>query len=345
MKLKVAEYNMEWMKYLFVNGIPVNTPPPAGKAESDWNETEELTVKSQRLIEVLKHLDFDMLAVIEGPDSLKNGTKTASGQLDLWMQTFGLINRNYKTMEGFVSNGQQELCIIYDQDKLIVDHSPEAKDSFNEPFLVDTLEQSIQEQYKHYRPPLEATIKRKSDQKKLFKMIVAHAKSKGIFDHVDYARYEQLSFLNRRKLYAECMHIRQRIDKWTKEGDQVLVTGDINDGIGSDFYEGRLGKSAIEILLGSVFEPELILKSVVGKPKLGKYGWSPSSSSFTDTITKNWFTVLIDHILVSQGITINDSGVLNPYAEPQLSNLNDDLKNSLKKASDHFPVFAEIEVG
>jgi hypothetical protein len=117
-------------------------------------------------------------------------------------------------------------------------------------------------------------------------MIVAHAKSKGIFNHVDYARYEHLSNLNRRKLYAECMHIRQRMDKWMREGDQVLVTGDINDGMGSDFYEGRFGKSAIEILLGSVYEPDLIAQSTLGKPKLGKYRWSPSSSSFTDTIPK-----------------------------------------------------------
>ncbi|MGR3811340.1 endonuclease/exonuclease/phosphatase family protein [Jiulongibacter sp. NS-SX5] len=345
MKLRIAEYNMEWMKNVFVNGIPINTPPPASKPESDWNQEEKWTVKSMRLIEVLKLLDFDVLAVVEGPDSLKNGSKTATDQLNLWMQTFGLTYRNYKAMEGHVSNGQQELCMIYDADKLIVDHTPEAQNAFNEPFLVDTLEQSIQEQYSHFRPPLEATIKRKSDQKKLFKMIVAHAKSKGIFDHVDYARYEQLSMLNRRKLYAECMHIRQRIDKWIKEGDEVLVTGDINDGMGSDFYEGRFGKSAIEILLGSVYEPDLILTSALGKPKLGKYGWSPSSSSFTDTITKNWFTVLIDHILISRGLKLNKGDVLNPYSSPHSTGLSTNLKTALKEGSDHFPVYADIEVG
>jgi hypothetical protein len=140
MKLRVAEYNMEWMKNVFVNGIPVNTPPDPAKAESNWNSDEKLTMKSRRLASVLKHLDFDVLAVVEGPDSLANGSKTASGQMDLWMQTFGLTQRNYKTMEGFTSRGQQELCIIYDADNLIVNHTPESKNSFNEPFLVDTLE-------------------------------------------------------------------------------------------------------------------------------------------------------------------------------------------------------------
>jgi len=344
MKLKVAEYNMEWMKYLFVNGIPVNVPPPDAKPEADWNEQEALTVKSQRLISVLAHLNADIIAVVEGPDTLANGSKTAKAQLEEWMTVFNLTDRNYKVIEGFTSRGQQELCAIYDADKLIVEHTPEGKNSFNEPFLADTLEQSIKEQYKHFRPPVELTVKNKADQKKLFKMIIAHAKSKGIFDRVDYARYEYLSDLNRRKLYAECMHMRERVDTWITEGDKVLVTGDINDGMGSDFYENRFGKSAIEILLGNVYQPELILKSALGKPKLGKYGWSPSSSSFTDTITKNWFTVLIDHILVSQDIKIDSSAVLNPYSEPHKTNLDTELKNALKEGSDHFPVYAVIDV-
>lgn len=344
MKLKVAEYNMEWMKNLFVNGIPLNVPPPDDKPEADWNEQEVLTVKSQRLISVLAHLNADLIAVVEGPDTLVNGSKTAKDQLEAWMTVFNLTDRNYKVIEGFTSRGQQELCAIYDADKLIVEHSPEGVSSFNEPFLADTLEQSIKEQYKHFRPPVELTIKNKADQKKLFKMIIAHAKSKGIFDRVDYARYEHLSDLNRRKLYAECMHMRERVDKWITEGDKVLVTGDINDGMGSDFYENRFGKSAIEILLGNVYQPEMILKSALGKPKLGKYGWSPSSSSFTDTITKNWFTVLIDHILVSQDIKIESSAVVNPYSEPHKSNLDTELKNALKKGSDHFPVYAVIDI-
>ncbi|MEM7487424.1 MAG: endonuclease/exonuclease/phosphatase family protein [Bacteroidota bacterium] len=343
MKLKIAEYNMEWMKDLFVNALPINEPPATDKPEDEWNKKERLTVKSQRLVSVLKHLDADIVTIVEGPDTLANGSKTASGQLETWIAEFGLTNRNYKSIEGFTSNGQQELCAIYDADKLILEHTPESRNSFDEPFLADTLEKSIKEQYEHWRPPLELTVKDKSDQSKLFKMIVAHAKSKGIFSNVDYARYEHLSELNRRKLYAECMHMRERADKWIKEGDKVVVTGDINDGMGSDFYENRFGRSAIEILMGSVYEPELILKSALGRPKLGKYGWSPSSSTFTDTITDNWFTVLIDHILISQDIKIENGEVLNPYDEPHKSNLSDELKVALKKGSDHFPVYAQLE--
>ncbi len=345
MKLKIAEYNVEWMKNLFVNGEPINAPPPADEPESSWSEDEKKTVRSLRLASVLSYIDADLIAIVEGPDTLVNGNKTAKGQLEKWINEFSVLPaRNYKAIEGFTSNGQQEICAIYDSDKLTVEHTPESENKFDEIFIADTLEKSIKEQYEHWRPPLELTVTEKQNQEKLFKMIVVHAKSKGIFSNVDYARYEHLSELNRRKLYAECMHIRKRVDQWLKDGDNVIVAGDINDGIGSDFYENRLGKSAIELLLGSVYEPGLILKSALGKPKLGKYGFSPSSSLFTDTITKNWFTVLIDHILISQKIKLEDSGVLNPYSKPYKTDLSSEMKEALKKASDHFPVFAEIEV-
>jgi len=345
MKLRVAEYNMEWMRRLFdVNGNALNTPPLPATPESNLTASEKHTIRSKQLISVLDYLDADIIAVVEGPDTLKDQSKTSSGQLENWMATFGLTNRNYKAVHGHPSNGQQELALIYDADKLIAEFAPERDDAFNEVFIADTLAADIDELYRHFRPPLELTIKRKVDQAKLFKMIVAHAKSKGIFDNVDYARYEHLSELNRRKLYAECMHMRKRVDKWMQRGEQVIVTGDINDGMGNDFYEGRLGKSAVELLMGSVYEPELILKSALGKSKLTSRGWSPNSSSFTDKITGDWFKVMIDHILVSQGLKIDAGVVLNPYDEPHKTNLSDDLKTALKQGADHFPVYADIDV-
>lgn len=346
MHLRIAEYNMEWMKYLFQDGLPINVALPADKKEKDWNKAQQATIKSQRLIEVIKHLDADLIAVVEGPNTYSSSPVTATKQLEAWLAVFGEdITRNYRILEGYASRGQQELCIIYDSNRLIVEHSPEAEEPFDQPFIVDTLDQDIEEIYRHYRPPLEATVKDKTNGKKLCKMIVVHSKSKGIFDRVDYARYERLSGLNRRKLYAECMHIRKRVDTWLKEGDNVIVTGDINDGMGSDFYEGRFGKSAVEILLGTVYQPALILLSSLGKPKLDRYGYTPSSSRFKDTITSNEFNVLIDHILVSQQILVDDSWVLNPFIEPHKSTLDDRIKASLKKASDHFPVVADVQVG
>jgi hypothetical protein len=238
---------------------------------------------------------------------------------------------------------QQELAAIYDATKLKVLFTPEMKDGerFNEPFLMDTTNRMIKEQYKHYRPPLELSILG-LDNKFISRVIIAHTKSKGIFDKVDYARFEQLSQRDRLKLFGECMHIRERCDQYLAKGQQVIVMGDINDGFELDFYENRFSKSAVELLLGSTWKPEWILKAALPKPNLTAYGWTPYSSKFRDRITGDIFNVLIDHILISQGLKLIKGQVWNPILERDDPTIQS-VKSQLFSAADHYPIVAEIE--
>lgn len=329
MKLKIGVYNVEWMRELFDSeGNPIIT----GKDGE----------RSRQLAEVVDALDPDFLGIVEGPNTLVNLSKTASLQLESWVQEF-IPHKNLKGIHGFPSPGQQELCALYNPDKIKVLFTPEVKEGkrFDEAFLVDTLNRLIKEQYKHYRPPLELSILGLDDT--LYtRVIIAHTKSKGIFDMVDYARFEQISQRDRLKLFAECMSIRQRCDDYLEKGQQVMVMGDINDGFELDFYENRFSKSAVELLLGDTWHPEFILKSVLPKPKLNSYGWSPNSSRFKDRITGDYVNVLIDHILASQGIQVLNGKVWNPYLEKD-DHLIQSLKTQLKNASDHFPILSEVE--
>ncbi len=329
MKLKIAVYNVEWMRNLFHKD---GTPKKTGK------ELE----RSEQLAKVINKINPDFIGIVEGPDTLADGSKTASQQLELWINEFGL-NPNYKAIHGHPSAGQQELCAIYDSSKIAVSFTPTTnkKNQFDQPFLVDTTNKLIKEQYKHFRAPLELTIKDLSN-KELSKVIIAHTKSKGIFSAVDYAKFEQISERDRMRLFAECMSIRMKCDDYLKKGSQVIVMGDINDGIGMDFYEGRFSKSAVETLLGDIWYPDNILLSVLAKPKWKSYGWSPSSSRFTDRITEDTVNVLIDHILVSAKLTATNGKVFNPY-ERKNDNEVQDISSELKKASDHFPIVAEVD--
>ena len=243
--------------------------------------------------------------------------------------------------------------MLYKSSKVDITHRPtqdKSKHPFNEPFEVDTNESLIKELYEHYRPPLELSVKSAADNNEIARIIVAHAKSKGIFDRVDFARYEQLSQRNRSKLYAECASIRERCDQWLDDKPEraVIVMGDINDGFGKDYYEQRFARSAVEILLGDVWYPEKILHSVhADKPKQGKYGWTPSTSRFTDTITNDTLNVLIDHILVSRHVQVKDVTVWNPYLDHKPASKDDAvsaLRDELKRASDHYPVSAQIDL-
>ncbi len=329
MKLKIGVYNVEWMRDLFNSD---GTPKTSG---------EELE-RSQKLASVVKKLDLDFLGIVEGPDTLVDGSKTASMQLENWVNEFGL-DSNLKGIHGTPSSGQQELCALYDSTKINVEFTPTSstKNQFDKPFLVDTTNKLIKEQYKHYRPPLELTIKNLTGDE-FTKVIIAHTKSKGIFSAVDYAKFEQISARDRMRLFAECMSIRSKCDDYIKNGSEVIVMGDINDGIGMDFYENKFSRSAFELLLGDVWQVDKILKSVVKKPKWTSYGWSPSSSRFTDRIVEDTVNVLIDHIVLSKGLSFENGKVWNPY---ELKNdvVIQEIKDELKKASDHFPISAEIE--
>lgn len=342
MDLKIATYNMEWMKDLFQrDGTPkrADDPDPAIRKAGE---------RSAALATVVKAIDPDVLCIVEGPDTLKDGSKTASSQLLAWCAVHGLSS-DYAAVHGFPSGGQQELCALFKRSKVQLVHDPERngrRHPFTEPFLVDTLDALIKEQYAHYRPPLELSVRTPATSEgtgnhEVARIIVAHAKSKGIFDLVDLARFEQLSERNRRKLFAECYSIRERCDQWLEANpaQKLIVCGDINDGFGADYYENRFARSAVEILLGDVWEPTKILRHVLPRPKLNAYGWSPASSRYEDRLTGDQFNVLIDHLLVSQNVLVQQAQVWNPYADgaaPEVKALRDDLT----KAADHFPVAA-----
>ena len=286
MKLKVGVYNVEWMRDLFrPDGIPI----------TNGEENE----RSLKLASVISKMNLDFLGIVEGPDTLADGSKTASLQLENWVNEYGLSS-NYRGVHGTPSGGQQELCALYDSSKINVEFTPtsDSKNQFNKPFLVDTTNKLIKEQYKHFRPPLELAIRNLAGEE-FSKVIIAHTKSKGIFSVVDYAKFEQISERDRMRLYAECMSIRLKCNDYIEQGSEVIVMGDINDGIGMDFYENRFNKSAVEVLLGDVWQVDKIMKSVLEKPKWTNYGWKPSSSRYRDRITEDNINVLIDHLIVS----------------------------------------------
>jgi len=160
---------------------------------------------------------------------------------------------------------------------------------------------------------------------------------------LDYARFEQVSERDRMRLFAECMSIRMRCDDYLEAGSNVIVMGDINDGAGKDFYENRFSKSAVEQVMGNVWQPEWVLKSALERPKWGQYGWKPSTGRYKDRITEDKVNVLIDHILVSQGLQMSNGKVWNPYEQkndPQVMAVEDELKD----ASDLYPITVEITV-
>ena len=338
MDVRLAVYNMEWMKDLFHrDGRP--------KAEDDDLKNDRADAqRSCHLANVVRQMDPDILCIAEGPDTNASQEVNAAKQLEAWRDHHGL-STDYKAITGFRSRGQQELCALYKKSSVRCEHFSGNGHPFNKPFLFDTTNDLIKERYEHYRPPFEISVKSRDGSDELMRIIVAHTKSKGIFEAVDLARFEQLSKRNRRKLYAECYSIRERCDQWleTNPNLKVAVVGDINDGFGLDYYEQRFSRSAVEILLGDVWAPEKILRHVLQRPKRDRYGWNPWTSRYQDRLTENRINVMIDHILVSRAVKHQNALIWNPRlsAAPKIVT---SITQALTEGSDHFPLSVDIEL-
>lgn len=326
-------YNIEW----FTNHF---------EADNSLKSSTESDKKFNGVAKVIETINPDLIGITEAPNTTTTtGERSTVTALENFGNAKGL--RQTKAMTGFISAGSQEIALLYDPNVVNVSHDPGGSANtinnppFNEQFQADSDGDDIAELYKHYRPPLEAKITR-LDNNQDFWVLVAHAKSKGIFTAMDRLHFDRTSEKNRRKLFAECFSIRKRVDEWLAKERPVMVMGDINDGPGFDHYESKFGRSAVELIIGDIFDRKNVLNYHIGRPKYGQYGWEPSTASFTDSYTGDRVNALIDHIMASddfKGLGDTPTLIWNPW---QLEEAKP-LKNALLDASDHFPVTFDFE--
>ncbi len=329
--LRLCTYNIAWFNELF-------------NKDNSLKSGNTARQRLDAIRHVLETIQPDFIGIVEAPNTIISTAENTREKLRHFVNSTNLPLTGIIT--GFISAGRQEIAALFNPQKLTVFHTPggergsQTNPRFDGEFYHDTDKDRIKEVYKFYRPPLELTVKVKNTSHE-FHLMVVHTKSKGIFSSMDMVHWQRETRRNRLKLYAECEWIRRRVDEWLNENKHVIVMGDINDGPGMDYYEMKFGRSAVEIIMGDIFVPERLLKSHIGRPTWTSYGWSPSSTNFRDPVTHDRVNVLIDHILVSQQVSVltpQPHRVWNPY------DLDDamPMKELLFKASDHFPVTLDL---
>ena len=304
----IAAYNIRWMNRMFQNN-----------AVTENNED-----RANAIAAVINRIDPDVLAISEAANN--------DAEHQDFIDTF--LNGGYQVVSGASRGSQNLVFYIRDPFQLVeVDNV----DNVYDPWNVDIDEDKVKEHIRWDRKPLEAifSIGPGANAQRI-RFIDIHSKSKGIFDIVDLARFQEISYGNRKKLIAQATRLRERMDELLAEPNAIptIVLGDMNDGPGLDAFEQRLGKSFVETTMGNVFNPANIFRNALQHIP-DDFRWT---ADFPDPIVNNPrgfnHRVWIDHILVSPDLA-DPQGPIRLVANSGAIDENDD---TAELASDHFAV-------
>jgi len=261
----------------------------------------------------------------------------------LFLEKTTLSQLGYRIARSVNDRGIHELVFYYREPLELV--SLDTDIDFYKQWSVDIDNDGIEEIFNFERAPLEGVF-RINGTDETFRLILASTKSKGVFVSADIMRYQALAIANRKKLLAQSVKIRERLDYLLIKDphEKIIVAGDLNDDPGTDGFERMVGGSALETIMGSVFEPELIFHNTLHYWTKDKArGRELYTTEFHDPIVKNqvihksW----IDHILISPGLRRNDQSLR--YIED--SGMIAEKSDTARMVSDHFPIYCGFQWG
>ncbi len=341
--MRIATYNVEWFTNLFDDD---------GKLMRDdgWSGRRDVTRAQQieALGRVFCAMDADAVMVIEAPDTSRRRNGIAA--LEGFAQAFDL--RACRAITGFENDTQQEIALLYDPDALSPRHDPQGEDAgaegsrdaprFDGVFRLDLDIDASDEAIRWSKPPLELSVETASGAS--LRLIGVHAKSKAPHGARSKADAMRISIENRRKQLAQCLWLRQRVDRVLTGGEDLIVLGDFNDGPGLDEYEKLFGQSGVEIVLGPPDGAELRLFDPHAHAALHqKIGTPYSTSRFFLRHENRYMSALLDYIMASHDLLPRgpDWHIWHPFDDPACWD-SADLRTALLTASDHFPVTLDI---
>lgn len=312
----IMSYNIEHMNRMFKDNI----------IKSDEEE------RARKIAGVIQDINPHVLGICEAANAAEEHHHFIENYLP-----------GYRLAHGRSRGGQN--LVFYYRDPFQVVAIDDAF-SFYEPWDDDVDDDGLKEKHKWERKPLEAVFEIGSGGPRL-RIIMVHAKSKGIFSVTDLYNFQKISLANRKRLVGQAIRLRERLDHLVHEPDHipVMVMGDLNDGPGMDPFERMLGRSFVETVMGSVYNPDGIFHNTLwwmsGDSGSRKDLWT---ADFPDPIVKHSLgyrhRVWVDHILVSQKMLKSDSSVRYAMDSGAVAPKNRDAH----EVSDHFAVYCRIGV-
>jgi endonuclease/exonuclease/phosphatase family metal-dependent hydrolase len=310
-------YNIEHMNSMFENNAVKQ------------NERQ----RAQQIASVIQDINPHVLGICEAA----NAAQEHQHFIDEFMQGSG-----YQLAHG-VSRGRQNLVIYYRNPFAVV--SVDDAIDFYDPWNADLEQDGLKERHKWERKPLEVLFEIGQGGPRV-RVILVHAKSKGVFSVVDLHNFQKIALANRKRLVGQANKLRGRLDQLldAPNPSAVVVMGDMNDGPGLDPFEMMVGKSFVETVMGSVYDPGKIFHNSLwwmsGDSQQRKNLWT---ADFPDPIVNHPFDykhrVWLDHILLSPDMLQAN----NPVRYVTDSGAIATKDNASRAASDHFAVHCRIE--
>lgn len=338
--MRIATWNVEWFTNLFdARGRLLE--------DGEWSSRYKITRRQQieSIAIVLTALDADAVMIIEAPD---NGDKRKTvTMLERFASRFGL--RQSRALLGFQNETQQEIALLYDPDRLTVQHDPQGGPEsptprFDQSYLIDLDVDGTPDRVTYSKPPLEIAAETAAGFR--FRMIGAHLKTKAPHGANGPEEVRRIGIANRRKQLTECVWLRRRALEHLGAGESLMIMGDLNDGPGLDEYEKLFGKSGVEIVLGWDEPRETRLFDPHARMAFSqKAGIAPASARFYLDEEKRYFTALLDYIMVSPDLRALKPHwrIWHPFDDPACYQ-TDELREALLMASDHFPVSVDLPI-
>lgn len=346
--MRVMSWNVEWMNSWFVpnserrvRGVPEFRGSYAGGTGVGGGAIRSVRNLAERVAAVIESVEPHVVLLQEaaGPDEVQlfadtylRGNWTAIGGASASGQYLGAIYRR--------AGGVNSVTIAQDQPSLDLRRR-------NEPgWQADTDADFELEQGRFARIPQTLDINTTGGE--TIRAVNCHLKSKFV------RRGEQLwtgtprqrrSFVRqaleaRRRISAEAYRIRRYVDEVLEDGtDLVLVAGDLNDGVGFDYFEDAyLTASVVDVIFGSVARPDLqLVHSLYSRVNTRLY--TAVFDNFVSGVNDQ--ELLLDHALASPALDqrITDARIPHQVYEGQITGSGEGRG---QRPADHRPVVVEI---
>lgn len=340
--VRIATYNVEWFDALFdAQGTPL--------LDGAWSRRHDVRRIDQlnALAKVFTALDADAIMVIEAPDtSRKRDTVQA---LEQFADFAGIRARAVVT--GFLNDTQQEIALLYDPLILRAKHDQRGSDDgppvFDSVYHLDIDTDMNRDPISFSKPPLELAMQVRETGFS-FRMIGVHVKSKAPHGARNRDEEIRISIENRRKQRAQCIWLRERIERHLIAGDPLIVLGDFNDGPGLDEFEALFGRSGLEIVIGEgvggALEDQRLFDPHARMAMAPRASAAPTTSRFFIRHENRYLSALLDYIMVSKDLApIGAWRIWHPF-DDRACYEDVDLREALLTASDHFPVTLDLDL-